>query len=317
MRKTFSVFKIFLATLILLTCQLSEAKKVKVAMFTWWGMSDADKGFVARLKELGVDADVKIQDLNQDKGKMGQIYRDTKWTDYDFVYTYGTTASKGAAAAIGGAVPQIFAVVSYPVEAGLVNSMDKSGKKITGSSNLVPVPKMYDAVLKVKALKSVGIMFNPIEENAEISRADFEKASAVHGIKTTAYRTGSDVEQIKKIAAEIVADYKAGKIDGLFLPSATFYTSNAAKFMPIFAEGGVFSFTAIDKMAETGATMGILFDRGKLGRMAADRLKEILDGKVKIEESKILFDETPQIVFNKLSVEKTGIKPPAGAKMIP
>ena len=291
-----------------------EDKKLKVLMVTWWGTTEADTGFKDRAKELGLNLETTHIDLKQDKALMGKIFRETKWTDYDFVYTYATPPSKGAAVSIAGAVPQLFVMVSYPIEAGLVNSWEKSGKKITGISNNISLAKQYEAVLKVKQVKNVGILFNPIEDNSDYARLDFEKESAARGIKTTTYRTGSDIEQVKKTCEEIVKDFKAGKIDGLFLPAASFFTSNAAKFVPILSDGGVFTFTPIDRMVSAGATIGILFNREKLGRMGADRMKEILDGKLKIEDSPTLMDNAPEIVFNKKSVDLLGLKLPADAK---
>ena len=268
---------------------------------------------LASEKELGLDLEVTKKDFNQDKGLMGRVMREVKWTDYDYVFTNTTVPSKAAMEAIAGTVPQIFVMVAYPVEAGLVKSFEKSGKKITGASNFIGVGIQYDSVLKVKPLKNVGIMFNPTEENTDHARNDFEKESASRGIKTHFYRTGADIEHVKKVAQEVVNDYKAGKIDGLFLPPSSFYNTKAKEFGPILQEGGVFSFSPVDNVVKGGATMGVLYNRGKLGKLAAERLKELVDGKLKIEEAKILLDESPEIAFNKASVEKIGLKVPADA----
>ena len=319
MKKSFHLWSLILFIFLTLTVgtgEIAEAKKVKLLMITWRGMTEADNGFMARAKELGLALDITHHDLNQDKAKMGQLYRELKWTDYDYVYTYGTTASKAAQLSIAGKVPQLFTMVSYPVEAGMVKSLERSGNKVTGVSNNMPLRKQYDAVLKIKNLKKVGIFFNPIEENNSIAYDDFEKESKARGISITTYRTGSDIEQIRKDCEQIVKDYRAGKIDGIFLPSSSFFTSNASKFMPILAEGGVFSFTAIDKITAAGATVGVLFSYDKLGRLAADRLKELVEGKLKIEDAPTMIQENPDIQFNQLSASKTGLRLPASATFI-
>ena len=86
----------------------------------------------------------------------------------DIIYAIATNAAQAAyAAAESAGIPVVFNAVTDPVDAGLVNTMDKPGKHATGVSDVAPIDLQL-AMLKemLPDAKNIGMLYNTGETNS-------------------------------------------------------------------------------------------------------------------------------------------------------
>lgn len=130
-------------------------------MVLWRGETDGEKGFKDGLKALGYSVDYTTINANQDRSELGRLLRnelEPKIQDFDYIYTFGTTASQMIRTMVKDVIPQVFNIVADPVAAGIVQSMESSGGNISGASNEIPLLFQIETVLKIIQLKSQKIL---------------------------------------------------------------------------------------------------------------------------------------------------------------
>ena len=64
-------------------------------------------------------------------------------------------------------IPIVFAAVTDPVGAGLVQSLDHPGGNITGTSDMSPIDRQLELILEVlPKVKTIGVIYNSGEVNS-------------------------------------------------------------------------------------------------------------------------------------------------------
>jgi putative ABC transport system substrate-binding protein len=64
-------------------------------------------------------------------------------------------------------IPMVFAAVSDPVSAKLVQSLDKTDPLVTGATDAQPIIQQFDLIGEIlPTLKSIGVVYNPGEINS-------------------------------------------------------------------------------------------------------------------------------------------------------
>jgi len=186
MKKIF-ICSMSLALIISLTLSNSASavgKPLRIAMLLWRGETKAERGFKDGLKELGYSVEYTIMSAGQDREELRRILRNDiapKLNDLDYIYTFGTTISKMTKISIHDRVPQLFNIVTAPVESGIVQSMQKTGGNISGVTHRIPVSVQIAGAFKIIQFKRLGLLFNPREENTMIQRQEvYDVAKKFH-----------------------------------------------------------------------------------------------------------------------------------------
>jgi ABC-type uncharacterized transport system substrate-binding protein len=121
---------------------LAAENQLNVAMVQWRGETEACRGFKDALKEMGYAVQYTVLNAAQDRTKLGGLLREQllpSLKNFDYVYSYGTTASKMTKTALSNKVPHVFSNVAAPVESEIAASMNSSGGNMSGTSNRVPL----------------------------------------------------------------------------------------------------------------------------------------------------------------------------------
>ena len=114
----------------------------------------------------GDNVEIIYQNGNGDTNTLDTICKDFQSKDVDVIVAIATPAAQSAAN-YAEDIPVIFAAVSDPVGAKLVDDMDKPSYNITGTSDEVQVDQIVDLALEMyPETKSIGYLYNSGEANS-------------------------------------------------------------------------------------------------------------------------------------------------------
>jgi putative ABC transport system substrate-binding protein len=249
-------------------------RKVRVLMILWRGETDAEKGFIEKLlKTPGIELDYTEANADNDENILADILDNSDLSEYDFIYTFGTTVTANALAKIKDK-PIIFNVVARPVEAGIVKSMKSSGNNVTGVSSQTPMEMAVRALEMVIFFRKVGFVYNHKEKNSVIQREEIASWQGKFGFILKDADISSPEEASKAVKAILDA-----KVDAVMLPSDSMVVASASKLVALFNHHKIRTITTVPELVKnSGALLAIGPDYRELGGLAADTLLKILNG---------------------------------------
>ena len=232
-------------------------------------------GFVQRLEELGIDAEISMQDAQGDIANAQMIAEKFVSDDSDLILSIATPTSQAAQTATKGKdIPVIFTAVSDPVFSGLLQNADAPEANITGVTDAVSIENrraMFEILKELNPdIKSVGIVFNTGESNSQVQIEDIEKVAAEFGI--TVEKTGiAAITEINQ-ALESVAK----KSDALMLINDNMIASSMELIASTAKEKGIITISGDSSHVDSGALISVGISYFDLGVQAADMAKQIL-----------------------------------------
>ena len=190
----------------------------------------------------------------------------------DILVPIATPTAQAAAAATSD-ITIVFSAVSNPVEAGLVESFDKTDKNITGVSNSIAIEDIFELAAELTPdAKTFGFVYNTSEIN---SVTGIERAKAYcdeHGLsyKEATITSTADVQQA---ASSLVKD-----VDAFFTPNDNTVASAMAAYLQVANDAGKPIYCGADSMVNDGgfATVGIDYD--VLGVQTGEMVERIING---------------------------------------
>ena len=215
------------------------------------------------------------------------------------------TPTAQAAANYSDTIPVVFSAVSDPVGAKLVDSLEKPGGNITGTSDEVQIDQILELAKTINPdIKTIGFLYNASEAN---SVANLKKAQEYcdENNLTLIEGTGKDLTELQSAASTLVE-----KVDILFSPNDNTVASGMAALSQIALDANVPYYTGADSMVADGgfATVGI--DYEELGKETARMTADVLEGKKPSDISVKVFKDDLNIYVNKNAMEKLGITLP-------
>ena len=146
-------------------------------------LDDARRGFEDGLKELGVNAKIDFKNAQGDIPTATTIAQKFVNDKVDLIYAIATPALQSAKQATKD-IPILFSAVTDPVAAGILDSFEKPGGNITGTSDESPIDKQLKIFNDLDpTIKKVGIIYNTSEPNSEIQIAIAEKLAPDFGLE--------------------------------------------------------------------------------------------------------------------------------------
>ena len=185
--------------------------------------------------------------------------------------TPGTLVAKGVTSEI----PIVFSISTYPVETGLINSLQKSGNNLVGSTNWVPVEEQLSNFLEiVPTIRSIGFVHRKDEPNSTVQLNDMKRIAATNGIKVTEINP-STVNEITPLLEQSRIN-----IDSLYSACDTLIQGQGGEDAVIaFAKKHKLpDFACIESGVRKGSLIGTVDDFYDLGRLAGEKAVLILEG---------------------------------------
>ena len=231
----------------------------------------------ARLAEIGAEKGVSFEILydncNADASVMQQIIANFFAEDADLLVGVATpVAMTMQAMTEENGVPVVFAAVSDPLSAGLVESLEAPGANITGTSDYLDTGAVLNLIFAADPdADLVGLLY---DVGQDASATPIEHAKAELDARGVAYReyTGTTVAEVIQAADALIAD----GVDAVFTPTDNTIMTAELSIYEALAAAGIPHYTGADSFALNGAFLGYGVDYANLGRETGDMIADIL-----------------------------------------
>ena len=224
-------------------------------------------------EETGVQFAVDYDNCNADATVMEQIIANFQSNGADLLVGVATpVAMRMQTATEDSRTPVVFAAVSDPVGAGLVQSLEAPGSNVTGTSDYLDTAAVMNLIFAANPdAAKIGLLYDAGQDS---STAAIASAKAYLDEKGIAYveHTGSTADEVMLAAQAMVAD----GVDAVFTPTDNSIMKAELAIYETFIDAGIPQYTGADSFALNGAFLGYGVDYANLGHETADMIADIL-----------------------------------------
>ena len=223
--------------------------------------------------ERGISFEILEDNCNLDGSVMQQIISNFIASDVDLMVAIATpVAMTMQGMTEDNQLPVVFAAVSDPLGAGLVDSLEAPGHNITGTSDYLDTQAVLNLIFAANPdAKNIALLYNPAEDASTAPIAQAKELLAQKGVNVKEY-SGSNIPEVILAADAIVAD----GMDAVFTPTDNTIMAAELSIYETFAEAKIPHYTGADSFALNGAFLGYGVDYANLGRETANLILNIL-----------------------------------------
>lgn len=289
----------------------AETKKMKVGVIQYVqhaSLDDSNKGFVEGLAAAGYkdgdNVEIDQQNAQGDQANLKNISDRFVNNKVDLILAIATPAAQSAANTTSD-IPILATAITDFVSAKLVDSNEKPGRNVSGTTDLASIPSSLDAMLKLKPdVKTMGIMYTSSEVNSEVQVKAAEEYLKTKGIATKVV-TISTVNDIQEAAQSLV-----GKVDAIYVPTDNIISSSMPTLSKVTQENKIPVLVGAESMVEGGGVMSLAVDYYKIGYITGEMAAKILKGEAKPADMPIEAQKDYTLVINKGVAEELGLTIP-------
>ena len=239
-------------------------------------------------QEKGVTFDVSYDNCNADATVMNQIIANFMADNVDLMIGVATPVAVAMQAATDGTdIPVVFAAVSDPVGAGLVESLEAPGANVTGTSDYLDTDAILDLILAADPdVKNIALLY---DQGQDSSTTPIKNAKAYLDQKGISYKdyNGTTTDEISLAVSSLIAD----GVDAVFTPTDNTVMTAELSIYEALAKAGIPHYTGADSFALNGAFLGYGVDYANLGVETAKLAAGILlDGNKPADTAVLTFD---------------------------
>ncbi|MGE4274301.1 MAG: ABC transporter substrate-binding protein [Desulfitobacterium sp.] len=289
----------------------SQAKKVNIGIIQIVehpALDAARQGFLEALKakgyEEGKNLTVDYQNAQGDQSNLQSISQKFASSKLDLILAIATPSAQVMASATQD-TPILITAVTDPVEANLVDSMEKPGGNISGTTDMNPIKEQLELLKKlVPDAETIGVLYNAAEINSEVQVRVVKAEAPALGLKVevATVATSADVLQ--------AAQSLVGKVDAIYVPTDNMVVSAAQSVVQVANENKLPIISGESSVVEAGGLGTIGINYKNLGVQTGEMALRIFEG-AKIAEMPIESQKDFDIVLNQKTIDLLGIKVPA------
>ena len=226
-------------------------------------------------EDLNVEFDVDVQNCQADGTLTEQIIQNFIADEVDLMVGVATpVALQMQAATEENQIPVVFSAVSDPMaeNAALVESLEKPGANITGTSDYLNTEAVLDMIFSVEPdTDLVGLLYDLSQESSATAIAQAKDYLDAKEIEYKEY-TGTTIPEIQQAVDNMVTD----GVDAAFTPSDNSIQDAELSIAEAMAEGGILHYAGADSFALNGGFLGFGVNYVQLGIDTADMIAQIL-----------------------------------------
>lgn len=288
------------------TSEQASSETVKVGVLQYMeheSLTAAREGFVAELEANGYKEGEKLvldyQNAQGDQANL-QTISEQLIGGNDIVLAIATPSAQSLAT-VSTETPIVFTAVTDPLSADLVESIEKPGGLLTGTSDQAPIDKQVELLGQaVPDAKTVGILYTTSERNSEVqveqAKELLEKAGykvVVKGITST--------NEVQDATTSLMKD-----VDALFIPTDNTVASTMTMIGELSVEQKVPVIGGSTDMVDEGGLLTYGTNYEALGRQTAKMAIKIIEG-AEVSETAVEYPETVSLHVNEEMAQKLGI----------
>lgn len=307
MKKLVTYLGLTLATSLLVACQAgktenSDAVTIGVLQYVEHeSLTAARQGFEEAMEASAYKGKItwNLQNPQADQSQLQAMSEDLL-TDSDLVLAIATPAAQSLAS-LTTDTPVVFTAVTDPVSADLVETVEKPGGLLTGTSDQAPIDKQIELLGQaLPDAKTIGILYTTSETNSEVQVAAAEKLLTAAGYKVTLKGvTGSnDVQDATKSLMS--------SVDAVFVPTDNLIASTMSLIGELSIEHKVPVIGGSTDMVDVGGLLTYGTDYKSLGEQTAKQAISILEG-AKPEDVAVEYPATVSLHVNEDMAKSLGV----------
>ncbi|AIK97047.1 ABC transporter substrate-binding protein [Candidatus Odyssella acanthamoebae] len=299
------MFKIIvvLHTLVLSSfCSIQAKPLVAITKIAPHPSLDAvEKGIKDGLKESGIEADYQSDNAQGSISTAVQIAKKYGGLKPAVIIPITTPSAQTVyQVASSEKIPVVFAAVSDPVAAKLVDAQTKTGNTITGVSDLSPISDQIELIQTLQpSVKKIGILYNPGESNS-VALTDLFKSQAIaKGLEIKLFPCLSIVD-LGTVSKKI-----KGKVDAVYIPNDNTIISGLDMVLKTLDDLPVYAADpeSISRGCLASAAMGQYEIGLETGKLAARVLKGENPSFIPVVQATAVHVTLNQKVAHKLKIE--------------
>ncbi len=289
--------------------------KIGISKFLTHNALDAsEQGFIDYLNSTDLKVEFDRQNAQGEASTASTIAQKFKDDNVDLAYGIATPTAQALATALPN-TPVVFAAVTDPVEAGLVNSWEGDPSiLVCGTSDSSPVQAQIELLVELTGAKTIGNIYNSSEANATVQQQLIKDACSALGLNfvSAAITNSSEVRQ----ATQSIID----RVDAIYIATDNAVISALASVQDVCDQAGKGllsgdpsplkdsdgNLTGIDALAAWG------FDYYAIGVSAGKQAEAILKGANAGEQGSLVLEDPSdfELWFNLDTADKLGIEIP-------
>lgn len=311
--KSIQVISVFF---FLLSMNLPAQTTFKVGLSVWTGYPESVRGFKQALKEAGL---IESKNLTYfygksgiDKNKQRKIIQNFRKQKMDLIYSLTTPGTIIAKKLMPNTTPIVFSIVTYPADAGLIESFEYSANNLVGTSNFVPYKNYVHLIKKlVPQAKTAAIFHRKGEPNSKIQSSNLIRLLKRAGIRPID-REPTNVQEVRDMAQKLV-----GQADLFITTTDTLMQSGGeSALIEISLKHNIPICSSNKSGIEQGSTFGPTADFYTLGKMSGEIAAQILLNNVKPSSLESKLQQPPLTLINAKSIKRLGLKVPKSLNSI-
>ncbi|AET65879.1 ABC-type uncharacterized transport system, periplasmic component [Desulfosporosinus orientis DSM 765] len=267
----------------------------------------AREGFLETLKENGYEEGknltVDYQNAQGDQSILQSITQKFASAGLDMVLAIATPSAQAMASASTD-IPILITAVTDPVEAKLVNSMDKPGKNVTGTTDMNPIKEQFELMKAlIPNVKKVGIIYNAGEVNSQVQVGIAKNVAAELGLEIVeaTVTTSADVLQASQSLI--------GKVNAIYVPTDNVVVSAAQSVVQVSQENKIPIISGESSVVDKGALATIGINYKNLGKQTGEMALRVIKGE-KPQDMPIESQKDFDTVLNQSAIDLFGITVP-------
>ncbi|MGQ7324962.1 ABC transporter substrate-binding protein [Streptococcus suis] len=305
---TISVASMGLLTLAACSSSSEQASSdvVKVGVLQYMeheSLTAAREGFVAELEANGYkEGDKLILDYQNAQGDQANLQTiSEQLIDGNDIVLAIATPSAQSLATVSTETPIVFTAVTDPLSADLVESIEKPGGLLTGTSDQAPIDKQVELLGQaVPDAKTVGILYTTSERNSEVQVEQAKELLEKAGYKVVVKGITSSNE-VQDATTSLMKD-----VDALFIPTDNTVASTMTMIGELSVEHKVPVIGGSTDMVDEGGLLTYGTNYEALGRQTAKMAIKIIEG-ANVSETAVEYPETVSLHVNEEMAQKLGI----------
>jgi putative tryptophan/tyrosine transport system substrate-binding protein len=273
---------------------------------------ETKEGVLKGMADKGVTADkgfkIEYQTANGNMPTQQQIAKKFVGEGVDVIVAITTPTAQAMAAATKD-IPIVFATVTDPVKAKLIDQYKHPGGNITGVSDAAPIAEQLKLFRElVPNLKRIGFVYNPGLDSSKATLSWMQEQTKPFGITV--------VEAAAPTTNEVIPSTRklVGNVDAIYVPNDTTVVAALETVIKVGQETKTPVFTGETRGVERGAVASLGLNYIEVGRLAGHMVAEILAGKKAGDiDAVIAYEAMPNfnVVVNKSAAASMGVSIPA------